>query len=98
MKSALQMEMEEIIKILGPSGLSDSDREAIISSFKEVSYQWCLANAHSCALESYLGEKYPQVYEDVLKNAFFDKTYNLERMKKILDTYPWVENDDEEDS
>ena len=98
MKSALQMEMEEITRVLEKYGLDDPDKETVISSFKEISYQWCLSNAHSCALEVYLSEKYPEVYEDVLKNSFFDKTYNAERMKKILDTYPWVEKDDDEDS
>ena len=50
-KDVIINEVTETEKLLKNSDLPEEEQVEIINSLKEMAYQWCKANALSCALE-----------------------------------------------
>ena len=94
MKSAIEMEVEEVTEILNKYQLSQEDKEAVLNALKEMAYQWCQSNAGACLMEELVQERLTQEQYTELVKAYIHDTKGY-RMQKMLDTYPDFGDDNE---
>ena len=88
MKSMMEMEMEEVEKVLDKYNVSKKDRAVVTDALKEAFFQWCHTNAMAC----YTDEMFRQMVGDKSYNEFCKMVmwnftpYEIEKMKQ---TYAW---------
>ena len=86
MKTVITEETKMVHETLQRSNLSEEDQSNIMNAFREMAYQWCDANATTCAVEdavtSIYGEK---VMEAVTTTAMTSGVHE----RKMAETYPF---------
>lgn len=89
MKSVIEMECEEVEKILDKYQVAEEDKVVVMSAMKEMAYQWCCSNAYACAYEICVP------YKGNPMKLVASKKWNEKYMQVMADTYPDWEGEDE---
>lgn len=77
-KTVIKNEVKAISAILKKPKLSKEDKADIVDAFKEISFQWCTANATSCAVEQailtlYGEEERTKVIKEAIRNGVHEE-------------------------
>ena len=88
MKSHLSSELKEAQQILNKSNLSEEDKESVLSTIREIAYQWCTSNASACAIEELWKEKFPKEYEEMMQTFLKSNTFHRVYQQKLQETFP----------
>lgn len=103
MKSAIQMEIDEIKSILHPYDIDKDDLREVLDIVKEMAYQWCTSNAAGRAIDEWMKDnvsedEYNKFVTLLIPNGrHMDKYYETYE-KVIQETYPFDDEPfDEED-
>ncbi len=85
MRTVILAETKEVEERLERCGVRDEDRDAIMSAFKEMAYQWCSTNASGCAVEAAMEkllteEQRTAILREAIRNGVHEQ--------KMLETFP----------
>ena len=103
MKSAIQMEIDEIKSILHPYDIDKDDLSEVLDIFKEMAYQWCTSNAAGRAIDEWMKdnvseEEYNKYVTLLIPNGRHLDKYFETYERVIQETYPFDDEPfDEED-
>ena len=103
MKSAIQMEIDEIKSILHPYDIDKDDLSEVLDIFKEMAYQWCTSNAAGRAIDEWMKdnvseEEYNKYVTLLIPNGRHMNKYYETYERVIQETYPFDDEPfDEED-
>lgn len=93
-KEYLTLEVESIKDILNHSQLSEEHQSEIISSFKELAYQYCKANGLACVLEDIVNKYRKELGSDSESNDLvWAVIIGKLTDQKVSETYPFLEDD-----
>ncbi len=86
MKTIIAREVGKVQELADKSGLPDPEKEELVNIVKRMAYQWCLANASSCAMESAIQQLYPDIDRSLVMQATIHSDV---QMRKMQETYPF---------
>ncbi len=92
MKQVMLNEMDEVLEALDRAVIADEDREIVTGALKEAFYQWAMCNATACAFEEYVREADKWLYVRAATARSMAAV-----MRKMEETYPDWDEEDEED-
>lgn len=96
MKSMMKQEMNKIDRILNLSNLSDDDKQTIQDAYKEICYQWCQTNAFACLSEEVMMQMLDMEQRLKMQKLIVKLSLNYVT-QKMYETYPWYDDDPEND-
>lgn len=94
MKSAIQMEIDEIKSILHPYDIDKDDLSEVLNIVKEMAYQWCTSNAAGRTVDEWMKdnvseEQYNKYVTLLIPNGRHMNKYYETYEKVIQETYPF---------
>ena len=86
MSDTITAETQHVEEILDRNGVGGEDKEAVLDALKEMAFQWCNANAFSCAMETALKKLCPDISSQDFMQAILE---NGVINQKMAETFPF---------